>query len=86
MTLAIAHRGASRDRPENTLAAFDEALRQGCDGIEFDVPTQPGATANLTGTPTESGDFEFFVIANPTGDECVNADSLIVEFTLTIDP
>ena len=33
----IAHRGASRDRPENTLAAFDEALRQGADGIELDV-------------------------------------------------
>jgi len=33
----IAHRGASRDRPENTIAAFDEALRQGCDGIELDV-------------------------------------------------
>ena len=34
---AIAHRGASRDCPENTLAAFDEALRQGCDGIEMDL-------------------------------------------------
>lgn len=34
---AVAHRGASRDRPENTLAAFDEALRQGCDGIELDL-------------------------------------------------
>jgi glycerophosphoryl diester phosphodiesterase len=33
----IAHRGASRDRPENTLAAFDEALRQGADGIELDL-------------------------------------------------
>jgi len=33
----IAHRGASRDRPENTLAAFDEALRQGAGGIELDV-------------------------------------------------
>lgn len=33
----IAHRGASRDRPENTFAAFDEALRQGADGIELDV-------------------------------------------------
>ncbi len=33
----IAHRGASRDCPENTLAAFDEALRQGADGIELDV-------------------------------------------------
>jgi len=35
--LAIAHRGARRDRPENTLAAFDEALRQNCDGIELDL-------------------------------------------------
>ena len=33
----IAHRGASRDCPENTLAAFDEALRQGCDAIELDL-------------------------------------------------
>jgi len=33
----IAHRGASRDCPENTFAAFDEALRQGCDAIELDV-------------------------------------------------
>jgi glycerophosphoryl diester phosphodiesterase len=33
----VAHRGASRDRPENTLASFDEALRQGCDGIELDL-------------------------------------------------
>ena len=34
---SVAHRGASRDCPENTLAAFDEALGQGCDGIELDV-------------------------------------------------
>jgi glycerophosphoryl diester phosphodiesterase len=34
---AIAHRGASGERPENTLAAFDEAVRQGCDGIELDL-------------------------------------------------
>lgn len=33
----IAHRGASADCPENTLVAFDEALRQRCDGIELDV-------------------------------------------------
>jgi len=33
----IAHRGASRDCPGNSLAAFDEALRQGADGIELDV-------------------------------------------------
>ena len=33
----IAHRGASRDCLENTLAAFDRALQQGADGIELDV-------------------------------------------------
>jgi glycerophosphoryl diester phosphodiesterase len=33
----IAHRGAPRRYPENTLAGFDQALRAGCDGIEFDV-------------------------------------------------
>jgi glycerophosphoryl diester phosphodiesterase len=33
----IAHRGASRDAYENTLAAFALALEQGADGIELDV-------------------------------------------------
>ena len=32
-----AHRGASFEAPENTLAAFELALRQGADGIELDV-------------------------------------------------
>lgn len=35
--LVIAHRGASGEAPENTLAAFELAARQGADGIEFDV-------------------------------------------------
>jgi glycerophosphoryl diester phosphodiesterase len=35
--LNIAHRGASGEAPENTLAAFDLALKQGASGIEFDV-------------------------------------------------
>jgi len=34
--LIIAHRGASRDAPENTLAAFQLAWQQGADGIEAD--------------------------------------------------
>lgn len=32
-----AHRGASGDAPENTMAAFRLALEQGADGIELDV-------------------------------------------------
>ena len=35
--LVIAHRGASADAPENTIAAFELALEQGADGIELDV-------------------------------------------------
>jgi glycerophosphoryl diester phosphodiesterase len=35
--LIIGHRGASALAPENTLAAFDRALEDGADGLEFDV-------------------------------------------------
>lgn len=39
----IAHRGASGERPEHTLAAFELAIRQGADFIELDlVPTKDG--------------------------------------------
>lgn len=37
MTLVIAHRGASRAEPENTIAAFRHAVDVGADGIELDV-------------------------------------------------
>jgi len=33
----VAHRGASRERPENTLAAFERAVALGADGAELDV-------------------------------------------------
>ena len=35
--LIIAHRGASAVAPENTLAAFNRAISDGADGVEFDV-------------------------------------------------
>lgn len=35
--LIIAHRGASSQAPENTLAAFQQAIDLGCDGAELDV-------------------------------------------------
>lgn len=37
MPEVIAHRGASADAPENTLAAIAEARRQGADAVEVDV-------------------------------------------------
>ncbi len=37
--LLLGHRGARADKgiPENTVASFDRALADGCDGFEFDV-------------------------------------------------
>jgi glycerophosphoryl diester phosphodiesterase len=37
LPLIVGHRGASKVAPENTLAAFERALLDGADGIEFDV-------------------------------------------------
>jgi glycerophosphoryl diester phosphodiesterase len=37
MTLVIAHRGASAYAPENTMDAFELAVRQGADMLELDV-------------------------------------------------
>ena len=37
MTLNIAHRGGSALQPENTLAAFRDAVGRGCDGAELDA-------------------------------------------------
>jgi len=42
--LNIAHRGGAQLMPENTLAAFADALARGCDGAELDVQlTRDGA-------------------------------------------
>ncbi|HBA53246.1 MAG TPA: glycerophosphodiester phosphodiesterase, partial [Syntrophorhabdus aromaticivorans] len=35
--LVLGHRGASGYAPENTIAAFELGIRQGCHGFEFDV-------------------------------------------------
>jgi glycerophosphoryl diester phosphodiesterase len=35
--LKIGHRGAAGEAPENTVASFELAWRQGMDGVEFDV-------------------------------------------------
>ncbi|HWL45559.1 MAG TPA: glycerophosphodiester phosphodiesterase [Ilumatobacter sp.] len=37
VTLVLAHRGASAQAPENTLAAFELAVALGAEGIELDV-------------------------------------------------
>jgi glycerophosphoryl diester phosphodiesterase len=37
LTKIVAHRGASLEAPENSLAAFEKAIEVGADRIEFDV-------------------------------------------------
>lgn len=44
MTLVIAHRGASAYAPENTMPAFELALRQGADMLELDVQRSADGT------------------------------------------
>ncbi len=57
--LVIAHRGASGDAPENTIAAFELALRQGADAIALDVQLskddQPVVIHDLTLERTTDG-------------------------------
>ncbi len=48
----IAHRGASRDAPENTLAAFELALRQGADALELDVRLSADEAVVVVHDPT----------------------------------
>ncbi|MGD8375947.1 MAG: glycerophosphodiester phosphodiesterase family protein [Acidobacteriota bacterium] len=42
--MVIAHRGASADAPENSLAAFGRAIRDGADWIELDVQEDADGT------------------------------------------
>jgi glycerophosphoryl diester phosphodiesterase len=46
--LVIAHRGASHERPENTLAAFERAIELGADYVELDVHTNASGRLLVT--------------------------------------
>jgi glycerophosphoryl diester phosphodiesterase len=57
--LLLGHRGARalRSIPENTLASFDQALADGCDGFEFDVRLTADGQAVVCHEP-QIGDIE----------------------------
>jgi glycerophosphoryl diester phosphodiesterase len=58
--LVIAHRGASAERPENTLPAFERAIELGADFVEIDVHAD--ATGQLVVThdrPRSGRDYLF---------------------------
>lgn len=66
--LVIAHRGASRYAPENTLAAFRLAAEQGADAIELDAKL--------------SADGEVVVIHDPTTDRTTGFRGEVRQLTL----
>jgi glycerophosphoryl diester phosphodiesterase len=49
--LVIAHRGACWDAPENSLEAFELAIDEGADYVEFDVRAAPDGTLVLCHDP-----------------------------------
>ena len=52
LPLIIAHRGASYDAPENTLAAFQMAIDGGAEGVEFDVQLSSDGVPVVIHDPT----------------------------------
>jgi glycerophosphoryl diester phosphodiesterase len=55
--LLLGHRGARalKSIPENTLASFDQALADGCDGFEFDVRLTADGEAVICHDPKIAG-------------------------------
>jgi len=51
LTQIVAHRGASHEAPENTLAAFAKAIEIGADMIEFDVRRAPDGSLVISHDP-----------------------------------
>ncbi len=65
--VAIAHRGGSGLRPENTLLAFDHAVSLGVDGLECDVQL--------------SRDGEVVVMHDPTVQRTTDCTGAVCDFT-----
>ena len=65
--LIVAHRGASRDAPENTLPAFELAWEQGADAIEGDFHlTQDGHIVCIHDRDTEKYTGKKWIVAEST--------------------
>ncbi|MEM6734311.1 MAG: glycerophosphodiester phosphodiesterase family protein, partial [Myxococcota bacterium] len=69
-TLPVAHRGFSSRAPENTLAAYREALDAGATHVECDVHL--------------SGDGTPYVIHDPTVERTTNGSGAVAELSDTV--
>lgn len=71
----VAHRGASYDAPENTIAAFKEAWAQGADGVEGDFyVTKDQQIVCIHDKDTKRTAGTNLVVANSTLDELRKLD------------
>jgi glycerophosphoryl diester phosphodiesterase len=64
---ACAHRGASGTHPENTVAAFEEAVRLGAEMLEFDV--------------RRTADGKFVIMHDPTVDRTTSGQGPVAALT-----
>jgi glycerophosphoryl diester phosphodiesterase len=55
LTHIVAHRGASSEAPENSLAAFERSIELGADMIEFDVRRADDGRLLISHDPIRSG-------------------------------
>jgi len=67
--LVVAHRGASIERPENTIEAFEAAIDAGADAVEFDVRLSADGVA--------------IVMHDPDVSRTTDGVGLVLELTLT---
>jgi glycerophosphoryl diester phosphodiesterase len=65
----VAHRGASEDAPENTLAAYELAIEQGADVIEADV--------------RQTSDGALLLLHDATVDRTTGGEGVLAEMTAT---
>jgi glycerophosphoryl diester phosphodiesterase len=72
--LLLGHRGARalKSIPENTLASFDQALADGCDGFEFDVRVTEDEEAVVCHDPKTAG----FQVARATAKQVAHLPRL----------
>ena len=76
MVEIIAHRGASEDAPENTLAAVQLGWQQGADAVEFDCRlTRDGRIVVFHDPTTERTTDQSLVVADATFDELLQLDA-----------
>ena len=74
--LVIAHRGASADAPENTIPAFQLAVEQGADALEFDVRvTRDGVPIVLHDATTDRTTDMRLRIEDASADRVLEADA-----------